>query len=786
MRERRATTGFKAAGIATGKSNGAKSSRKESIKSANPKQTVTKPKKRAAPAQEESEDDLEDFGNVEIDINSDEEDEEINEDDAEESDDAVEEFPEDQSEDEEEEVAADENEDEDEDEDEDYMAGDSLDEEDWNEEAKISQSDDSHRPVKLPEIEADYDSDSSTEDVENTVGNVPMEWYDDFPHIGYDIDGKRVLRPAKGDELEKFLSTMDDPDSWRSVSVDKEGKDMVLNDEELDIIRRIQGGDIPDADYNPYEPTVEWFSSKKEIMPLSAAPEPKRRFVPSKWEAKKVMKIVRAIRTGRIVPRKPATEKPRFYNLWGDEDEPREDHIMHIPAPKMKLPEHDESYNPPEEYLPSEQEIKEWKDLDPEDRPKNYLPAKYNSLRQVPAYGKFIQERFERCLDLYLAPRVRKNRLNIDPDSLIPKLPSPKDLQPFPTQQSISYEGHTGRIRCFSLDPVGLYMISGSDDQTVRLWEISTGRCLNTWTFDGVIHSIAWNPNRDLCMFAVSVGHGMVTLITPPRIGSPEQISLTDEYIQQGYAAMSTAGNDDKEARNPIPWIKPNGADQEKLGYRVHLSHTQAVKQITWHRKGDYFSTVAPDAKNLAVLIHQITKYQTQAPFRKLKGLVQRVMFHPTKPLFFVATQLYVRVYNLMKQELIKTLQSGVKWISSLDVHPGGDNVIVGSYDKRLCWFDLDLSARPYKTLRYHSQAIRQVTFHRRYPLFASASDDGSIQIFHGMVYNDLLQNPLIVPVKILRGHQVVNSLGVLDIEFHPTQPWIVSSGADHSLRLWT
>ncbi|KAG2183919.1 hypothetical protein INT44_008930 [Umbelopsis vinacea] len=784
MRERRATTGFKVAGIATGKSNGAKSSRKEPIKATNPKQTVTKSKKRAAPAQEEVEDDLEDFGNVEIDINSDEEDEEIDENDAEESDNEVEEFPEDQSEGED--VAADENEDEDEEEeeDDDYMAGDSLDEEDWNEEVKISN--DSQRPTKLPEIEADYDSDSSTEDVENTVGNVPMEWYDDFPHIGYDIDGKRVLRPAKGDELEKFLSTMDDPDSWRSVAVDKEGKDMVLNDEELDIIRRIQGGDIPDADYNPYEPTVEWFSSKKEVMPLSAAPEPKRRFIPSKWEAKKVMKIVRAIRTGRIVPRKPATEKPRFYNLWGDEDEPREDHIMHIPAPKMKLPEHDESYNPPEEYLPSEQEIQAWKDLDPEDRPKNYLPTKYNSLRQVPAYGRFIQERFERCLDLYLAPRVRKNRLNIDPDSLIPKLPSPKDLQPFPTQQSISYEGHTGRIRCFSLDPIGLYMISGSDDQTVRLWEIATGRCLNTWTFDGVIQSIAWNPNRDLCMFAVSVGHGNVTLITPPRIGSPEQISLTDEYIQQGYAAMSTAASDDKEARNPIPWIKPNVSDQEKLGYRVHLSHTQAVKQITWHRKGDYFATVAPDAKNLAVLIHQITKYQTQAPFRKLKGLVQRVMFHPTKPLFFVATQLYVRVYNLMKQELIKTLQSGVKWISSLDVHPGGDNVIVGSYDKRLCWFDLDLSARPYKTLRYHSQAIRQVTFHRRYPLFASASDDGSIQIFHGMVYNDLLQNPLIVPVKILRGHSVVNSLGVLDIEFHPTQPWIVSSGADHSLRLWT
>ena len=29
-----------------------------------------------------------------------------------------------------------------------------------------------------------------------------------------------------------------------------------------------------------------------------------------------------------------------------------------------------------------------------------------------------------------------------------------------------------------------------------------------------------------------------------------------------------------------------------------------------------------------------------------------------------------------------------------------GDNLIVGSYDRRLCWFDMDLSTKPYKTLR--------------------------------------------------------------------------------------
>lgn len=61
-----------------------------------------------------------------------------------------------------------------------------------------------------------------------------------------------------------------------------------LTDEELEIIRRIQMGSFPEKDFDPYEPTVEWFTSKPEVMPLNATPEPKRRFIPSKWEAKRV------------------------------------------------------------------------------------------------------------------------------------------------------------------------------------------------------------------------------------------------------------------------------------------------------------------------------------------------------------------------------------------------------------------------------------------------------------------------------------------------------------------
>lgn len=51
---------------------------------------------------------------------------------------------------------------------------------------------------------------------------------------------------------------------------------------------------------------------------------------------------------------------------------------------------------------------------------------------------------------------------------MLPKLPSPKDLQPFPSVMSLVYTGHTDMIRCVSVDPYGQYLVSGSDDMTIK------------------------------------------------------------------------------------------------------------------------------------------------------------------------------------------------------------------------------------------------------------------------------------------------------------------------------
>lgn len=248
--------------------------------------------------------------------------------------------------------------------------------------------------------------------------------------------------------------------------------------------------------------------------PLTGRPEPKSRFLPSKWEHQKVMKIVRAIRAGRITPRRPgapqAVEKPRFYELWSaSDDTPQAPHPMHMPAPKLVPPGHAESYNPPEEYLWTKEEEAEFDAQEKEDKKGKVVPRKFSTLRLVPAYNNFVQERFERCLDLYLAPRLlrRKPKLDIkDPSELLPRLPSPQELRPFPTTKSVAYvHPNDVRVRCVSVDPTGMWVVTGAEDGEVRLWECAVGRCAMKWKVGGPkdpVYSVEWCPDREKSLFA--------------------------------------------------------------------------------------------------------------------------------------------------------------------------------------------------------------------------------------------------------------------------------------------
>nr|CAB3226065.1 ribosome biogenesis protein bop1-A-like [Phallusia mammillata] len=685
-----------------------------------------------------------------------------------------------------------------------------VDDEDSSDESVVESSDEevleketeakSAQTIEKP-YSSDVDDDvSDDEDLRNTVGNIPMEWYENFPHIGYDLDGRTISKPIRNqDELDKFLDKMENKNYWRTVHDKQTGRDHVLTSEELQLIQRLKKGSFYTSGIDPHEPYVDFFTHEKMIHPVTNIPEHKRSFTPSIIEKRKVGKLVHAIKMGWLKPRKPKTdesEEPKFYDLWEETESktPTNSELarqkMAIPAPKTQLPGHEASYNPPPEYLPSQEEIDKWKEDDEDERKLDFIPEKFDSLRQVPQYPTFIQERFSRCLDLYLCPRQRKMKVMVNPEELIPNLPKPKDLQPFPTFQALCYKGHKAMVRTISVDSTGQWLASGSDDGIIRVWEVATSRCLREITTlgDQPVKCVSWCPNKSVCLLAVALENKIV--IINPSIGDKLIYSATDSLLQsfQPLADEETTNKQESEKSNAVipPWKTVETGLPYQDGQRLVITHPKDVSKVTWHAKGDYLACVVPGNGHAQVFLHQLTKQRSQTPFTKCKGAVQSVLFHPTRPFLFVATQQYVRVYNLVKQQLTKKLMANSKWISSLAIHPGGDNLLVGSYDCRLSWFDMDLSTKPYKTMRYHKRAIRSCCYHPKYPLFASGGDDGNVVVSHGMVYSDLMQNPLIVPVKVLKGHKVERNLGVLDCCFHPHQPWIFSSAADKTIRLFT
>lgn len=103
--------------------------------------------------------------------------------------------------------------------------------------------------------EYEYDS-SDEEDIRNTVGNIPMKWYDEYDHIGYDWDGKKIIKPQKGDQLDNFLKRMEDPDFWRTIKDPQTGQDVVLSEADIDLITRIQKRKIPDITFDEYAVSI--------------------------------------------------------------------------------------------------------------------------------------------------------------------------------------------------------------------------------------------------------------------------------------------------------------------------------------------------------------------------------------------------------------------------------------------------------------------------------------------------------------------------------------------------
>ncbi|KAF8561791.1 hypothetical protein P879_10311 [Paragonimus westermani] len=175
------------------------------------------------------------------------------------------------------------------------------------------------RAVDSSESKADeYDFDSSDEeDIRNTIGNIPVQWYDSLAHVGYDTSGRPIMRPnfahGPGDSIDDFLRRIDtgmgeSNIEWRTVRDPETGQYVVLSDRDLDIVTKLAASKAVTTDTaeDPYKPWDEWFTKDVLQTPVTAHPPQKRSFVPSAIDRRRVGRMVHAIKMGWLKPRLPA------------------------------------------------------------------------------------------------------------------------------------------------------------------------------------------------------------------------------------------------------------------------------------------------------------------------------------------------------------------------------------------------------------------------------------------------------------------------------------------------
>lgn len=476
------------------------------------------------------------------------------------------------------------------------------------------------------------DDDSSDEEMVVRTGNVPRKWYDDYEHSGYSIDAQKVIKPKEDDEIEKFMKRTEDKNWWRNIYDDMNNKTIYISDKDMELIKRIRNNMFINkkAEEDSYfERDIPY-----QIHPVSSHLPSKKSFTFSRHDRKAINRIIYGIKNGYIKLDEETKPKEVLYDLWTYENtDPNQYHPgKGYQAPKRELPDTDISYNPPDN------------DTNP-------------SLRRMPRFDGLIEENFERCCDLVISSRFVRKKQDIKEEDILPQLPTPEELKPFPTKQNILYRGHESSVRTMAIEPSGKFLISGDSAGFVYFWDIQTAKIIKRIDFNDDVQNIEYNNTLNLITVC---GKEKIYFVQPhylPKSTKQEVSELVNSKIRpliDSKQSEETAAVADNATVNSIyTWKYPkSGSRKEENGVLFYIKWKEGViNDLVWHGKGDYFATLSKNSQGKSqVYIHSLSRLIHQTPFSKIKGTINTISFHPTKPQFLVGTNSNIFVYNLQKQ----------------------------------------------------------------------------------------------------------------------------------------
>ncbi|KAK6906243.1 eukaryotic translation initiation factor 3 subunit I [Kwoniella sp. B9012] len=268
--------------------------------------------------------------------------------------------------------------------------------------------------------------------------------------------------------------------------------------------------------------------------------------------------------------------------------------------------------------------------------------------------------------------------------------------------------GHNGTVWTVAVDSQTRFLITGAADNTMKLWEIATGKCLFTWEFLTAVKRVAWNEDDDTILSITEQRSGQPSIIRIYKINRDEPTSQTttpittmtlsgskatvalwtplSEYILTGHESGKVAKYDVKSG--------------EEVNY-VDDAHSGEITDIQSSPDGTYFITSSKD-KTARIFdsetLEEMKVFPTETPLNSacIAPLRPYIILGGGQDAMSVTTtsqragKFESRFWHKLFEEEVGRVKGHFGPINTLAVHPQGKAYASGAEDGfvRVHWFD--------------------------------------------------------------------------------------------------